>query len=80
MIGINTAILSKTGSYAGYGFAVPVDIVSKVVKDLIEYGEVQKAFFGADLHDIDSNLADKLDIESLEGVLLTRIQPQGAAD
>lgn len=80
LIGINTAILSKTGSYAGYGFAVPVDIVSKVVDDLIEYGEVQKAFFGADLHDLNSDIADRLDIASLEGVLLTRIQRDGAAE
>lgn len=42
LVGINTAILSKTGSYTGYGFAVPVDIVVKVVKDLIKYGCVQK--------------------------------------
>lgn len=44
LIGINTAILSRTGTYNGYGFAVPVDIVKKIVMDLIEYGEVQKAF------------------------------------
>ncbi len=80
LIGINTAILSKTGSYAGYGFAVPVNIVSKVVKDLIEYGEVQKAFFGADFHDLNSEIAESLDIESLDGVLLTRVQSGGAAD
>ncbi len=80
LIGINTAILSKTGSYTGYGFAVPVDIVKKVAKDLIEYGEVQKAFFGADLHDLDSEIAEKLNISSLEGVLLTRIQGHSAAD
>ena len=80
LIGINTAILSKTGSYTGYGFAVPVDIVKKVVKDLIEYGEVQKAFFGADFHDLDSEIAEKLDISSLEGVLLIRIRGQSAAD
>lgn len=80
LIGINTAILSKTGSYAGYGFAVPVDIVSKVVKDLIEYGEVQKAFFGADFHDLNSEIAESLNISSLDGVLLTRVQGDGAAD
>ncbi len=80
LIGINTAILSKTGSYAGYGFAVPVDIVSKVVKDLIEYGEVQKAFFGADFHDLNSEIAASLNIASLDGVLLTRVQNEGAAD
>jgi len=80
LIGINTAILSRTGSYAGYGFAVPVDIAGKVVKDLIEYGEVQKAFFGADFHDIDGEIADKLDLINLEGVIVTRVHSEGAAD
>ncbi len=80
LIGINTAILSQTGSYAGYGFAVPVDIVKKVVNDLIKYGEVQKAFIGADFIDIDSEIAEKLNIESTEGVLVTYIQRNGSAD
>lgn len=80
LIGINTAILSRTGSYAGYGFAVPIDIVKKVVNDLIEYGEVQKAFFGAEFHDLDSEIAVKLDITELDGVIITRVQSEGAAD
>ena len=80
LIGINTAILSRTGSYAGYGFAVPVDIAAKVVSDLIRYGEVQKAFFGADFHDLDSEIGKKLDIKSLEGVIVTKVQNDGAAE
>src|SRR6185436_4893254 len=47
LVGINTAILSRTGSYTGYAFAVPVDIARKVVEDLVRYGIVQKAFVGA---------------------------------
>ena len=50
LIGINTAILSRTGSYAGYGFAIPVDIVKKVVNDLINYGEVQKSIPWCRIH------------------------------
>ena len=80
LIGINTAILSRTGSYAGYGFAVPVDIASKVVNDLIQYGEVQKAFFGADFHDLDSEIAEKLNIKNLDGVIVTKVQREGAAE
>jgi serine protease Do len=79
LVGINTAILSRTGSYAGYGFAVPVDIVSKVVDDIIKYGEVQKAFFGAEVIDIDENAAKKYDVKDLSGVLIHKILPDGAA-
>lgn len=79
LIGINTAILSKTGSYAGYGFAVPSDIVRKVVSDIIEYGEVQKAFFGADVLDIDSDIAEKLGTDDYSGVVVHYVQEDGAA-
>jgi serine protease Do len=79
LIGINTAILSKTGSYAGYGFAVPSDIVKKVVDDIIKYGEVQKAFFGAEVTDINSEIAAQLNTEDFSGVVISRIQSDGAA-
>lgn len=79
LIGINTAILSKTGSYAGYGFAVPSDIVKKVVDDIIRYGEVQKAFFGADVLDINSEIAKKLNTEDYSGVVISYVQEDGAA-
>jgi serine protease Do len=80
LIGINTAILSKTGSYSGYGFAVPVDIVSKVIKDLLKYGEVQKAFIGADVTEITTATAEQLKLSDLSGVVITYIQKEGAAD
>ena len=80
LVGINTAILSRTGSYTGYGFAVPVDIVRKVVEDIIEYGEVQKAFFGAEVVDIDAELAKKLNLNELSGVVVSYLQREGAAE
>ncbi|MCG8306287.1 MAG: trypsin-like peptidase domain-containing protein [Cytophagales bacterium] len=79
LIGINTAILSKTGSYAGYGFAVPSDIVKKVADDIIKYGEVQKAFFGADVLDIDSDIAEKLGTDDYSGVVISYVEEDGAA-
>ncbi len=79
LVGINTAILSRTGSYAGYGFAVPSDIVGKIVGDIIQYGEVQKAFIGADVMDIDSEIATRLNLEDLSGVVVSYIQKDGAA-
>ncbi len=79
LVGINTAILSRTGSYAGYGFAVPSDIVGKIVGDIIQYGEVQKAFIGADVMDIDSEIAKRLNINDLSGVVVSYVQKDGAA-
>ncbi|MGB3586920.1 MAG: trypsin-like peptidase domain-containing protein [Tunicatimonas sp.] len=80
LVGINTAILSKTGSYAGYGFAVPVDIVRKVVDDIIAYGEVQKAFFGADVVDLTPKRAEELKTKDLSGVVLDYLQRNGSAE
>ena len=83
LVGINTAILSRTGSYTGYGFAVPVDIAKKVFFDIKTYGEVQKAFFGGDVEDFNSDIAKRLDINTkstgYEGVLLVYLQHDGAA-
>lgn len=79
LIGINTAILSQTGSYAGYGFAVPADVVHKVVDDLINYGEVQKAFLGADVIEPDMEMADRSGIRIDRGVVLSFVSPDGAA-
>ncbi len=80
LVGINTAILSKTGSYAGYGFAVPSDIVSKIVNDFIKYGEVQKAFMGVEVVEVDEDLSNRLGTKDLEGVAVSLIEDGGAAD
>lgn len=80
LIGINTAILSRTGSYAGYGFAIPVNIVKKVFNDLIKYGEVQKAFTGAEFIEIDSELANRMGVEDLDGVIVAEVKNGSAAD
>lgn len=83
LVGINTAILSRTGSYAGYGFAVPVDIVKKIVQDIIDYGEVQKAFFGGEVADFNATIAERLDIaideNDINGVLLSYVQKDGSS-
>ncbi len=79
LIGINTAILSRTGSYTGYGFAVPVDIAKKVFRDLTAYGEVQKAFVGTEVVDIDRRVAEELSLEDYDGVVAIYIHKDGAA-
>lgn len=80
LVGINTAIYSRTGSYTGYGFAVPSDIVGRVFNDLVKFGEVQKAFLGVDVIDITSEVAEKYKLNNLNGVLITRVDGDGAAD
>ncbi len=82
LVGINTAILSRTGSYAGYGFAIPVDIVKKVVDDLIKYGEVQKAILGIDVTDLTQDVSKRLDLKlkNYDGVLVTSVVKRFAAE
>lgn len=80
LIGINTSIISKTGSYAGYGFAVPSDVVSKIVEDLKKYRVVQKAYAGAEVVEIDEEIAKEERLKDLNGVLVQSIRRDGAAD
>jgi Do/DeqQ family serine protease len=80
LVGINTAILSRTGSYTGYGFAVPVDIVTKISTDLIQYGEVQKAIPGLEAVEITPELAEEMKLNSLDGVIVTHVVRDGAAN
>jgi Do/DeqQ family serine protease len=80
LVGINTAILSRTGSYAGYGFAVPVDIVVKVIADLKNYGQVQKAFLGVDVIDVTEEVYKDLNLDEISGVVITYMEPKGAAE
>lgn len=80
LIGINTAIKSPTGSFTGYSFAVPVNIVKKVVDDLLEYGTVQRGYIGVSIRNIDANLAEENELESLNGVYVAGLMEDGAAE
>jgi serine protease Do len=86
LIGINTAISSPTGSYAGYGFAVPANLVKKVVEDIKKYGLVQRGYLGIqgfDLSDAQAvkqyNLQEKKNIKTDKGVMVTSVVPKGSA-
>ncbi|HPD64352.1 MAG TPA: trypsin-like peptidase domain-containing protein [Bacteroidia bacterium] len=79
LIGINAAIISKTGSYAGYGFAIPSNIVYKIVNDLREYGIVQRAFIELEVSDIDEQMASKLNDIFIKGVVITKVYETGNA-
>lgn len=79
LIGINTAIASPTGAYAGYGFAVPSNIVNKVVEDLLKYGVVQRGYLGVTIRGVDGNLAKEKDLEVTEGVYVDSVAENSAA-
>ena len=79
LVGINAAIASNTGSYTGYSFAIPVNIVKKVVADLIKYGKVQRAFIGASIVDLNADIAKYLGVNKTEGVYIYEVNPKGAA-
>jgi len=79
LIGINTAIASRTGSYSGYSFAVPVTIVKKVVEDLKEFGEVQRALLGVNIGDVNAELAKELKLDKVEGVYIGGVPENSAA-
>jgi serine protease Do len=79
LVGINAAIASSTGSYTGYSFAIPVNIVKKVMDDLLEYGTVQRGFIGVSIRDIDSKLAEEKGMHNLKGVYVAGLSAEGAA-
>ncbi|HQW19014.1 MAG TPA: trypsin-like peptidase domain-containing protein, partial [Bacteroidia bacterium] len=78
LLGINAAIASNTGSYTGYSFAIPANIVRKVTKDLLEYGKVQRGFIGVTLRDIDQQLAQNKGLKSMQGVYIDGVVSGGA--
>ena len=80
LVGINTAIMSPTGSYAGYSFAVPSNIVKKVVDDLKEYGKVQRALIGVQIVDVNAATAEKFDLDMTRGVYVDSVMDGGAGD
>jgi len=77
LLGINTAIASPTGSYSGYGFAVPSNIVSKLVEDLIKYGTVQRGWLGVSVTSVNSDLAKEQSLEVIEGAYISAFAEDG---
>jgi Do/DeqQ family serine protease len=79
LVGINAAIASNTGYYQGYSFAIPVNIVKKVISDLKEYGEVKRAYIGVVIREIDQDLANDLGLEDINGVYVDGLIEGGGA-
>lgn len=80
LVGINTAIVSTTGSYSGYSFAIPSNIVHKVVADLIDFGLVKRTKLGVSITAINEEMAEKMKLSSLEGVYIAEVVKGGSAD
>jgi len=80
LVGINTAIISTTGSYTGYSFAVPSNIVSKVVSDLIDFGSVKRVKLGVSMSAVTEKVAEEMKLSSLDGVYINEVQVGSAAD
>ena len=79
LIGINAAIASRTGSYEGYSFAIPSNIVKKVVEDFLQYGSLQRAYLGVSIAEITEELAEAKGIEEMSGVYILGVDERGGA-
>jgi Do/DeqQ family serine protease len=80
LVGITSAILSPSGAYAGNSFAIPISIVRKVVDDLRQFGEVQRAIIGVNIRDVNSDDADKYNLDKVSGIMITGIVENGSAE
>jgi len=80
LIGINTMIKSTTGSYIGYSFAVPSNIAKKVIEDIMEFGNVQKAFIGINYKELNGANHNDYNVDNTEGVIITNVVPDGGAE
>lgn len=79
LVGINTAIASPTGSYSGYGFAVPANIVNKVINDLRDYGVTQRGYIGVRIRNVDGSLVEEKDLKVNSGVYVDSVTEDGSA-
>ncbi len=80
LVGINSAIATRTGTYIGYGFAIPVDLVKAVVKDLIKNGKVNRGYIGVSIRTIDEVEAKYAHLDKVEGVMVNDVLKGQAAD
>lgn len=79
LIGINSAIATPTGVFAGYSFAIPVNLVKRIADDLVKYGEYRRAYLGVNVATMDMNLAEQLGLPFTQGVVIASLDPEGSA-
>lgn len=80
LIGINTAIATESGTYQGYGFAVPINMAFKIAKDIIEYGSVKRGMLGVSIVSLSQDRAEELGMDAIEGVEIQDVASGGSAD
>lgn len=80
LVGINTAIATESGSYEGYGFAVPTNLMERVVRDLIAFGEVRRGYLGISIGEVNAGMARDLGLDPIRGVYISSVSDGGAAD
>ena len=80
LVGINAAIMTQSGNYEGFSFAIPSNLVRKVVKDLMEFGVVQRGWLGVEIRDMNARMAEDLGIDEVKGVFLDVIRRGGGAE
>ncbi len=78
LIGINAAIASQTGYYAGYGFAIPVNLAKKIMDDFIKYGAVKRGFIGVTFRELDANVAKEYGVKQINGLYVNEVIAGGA--
>ncbi|MFN0215576.1 MAG: S1C family serine protease [Saprospiraceae bacterium] len=79
LIGINSAIATPNGVFAGYSFAIPINLVKRIADDLVKYGEYRRAYLGVNVVTMDSNIASENEIPYTQGVLIDSLDPEGSA-
>ena len=79
VVGVATAIATESGSYEGYGFAVPINLVTRVVSDLITHGAVERGYLGVEIRAVTAADADRLALDRIAGVLVSSVADNGAA-
>ncbi len=80
LIGINSAIATPTGVFAGYAFAIPSNLAQRIADDLIKYGVFKRGYLGVGVATMDNEVAQKLNIPFTQGVLVYNLTPEGSAD
>ncbi len=80
LIGINSAIATATGGYAGYSFAIPESLVRKIMDDLLEFGQVQRGLLGVQITDVNAMLAERQNLNVVQGVYVSRVNEGSAAE
>lgn len=80
LVGINTAIATRSGGYQGVGFAIPINMARNILDQLVETGRVSRGFLGVIIQDIDENLADAMGLDGTRGVLIGEVQEDSPAE